>query len=71
MTVIPIGPALAELVLIGKGLTGLDPRETYPWNTIHVEWHENPVPMDRGGLGHIVSYPNRYRVALAKPGFDS
>src|SRR3546814_16625647 len=50
MAVIPVGAALPNRELIDEGLTRADAGKAHAWHTVHREWHEKAVPMDRAVL---------------------
>src|SRR3546814_10315098 len=48
MAVIPIGARLHDRKLVGEGRARLDAGEGNPGHAVHLERHEQPVPVDRG-----------------------
>src|SRR3546814_1307078 len=54
MAVIPVGAALPNRELIDEGLTRADAGKAHAWHTVHREWHEKAVPMDRAVLVELV-----------------
>ncbi len=65
MAVIPIRAALLHRKAIDKGLAGRDAGEADAGNAIHLERHQNAVPMDGTGHAQAVGDAQRDRGALA------
>jgi len=64
VAVIPIGARLLDGELVHEGLAGLDPRKAHPRHAIHLEGHEQPVPMNRGFLVQRVAHGEANLLAL-------
>ena len=54
MRVIPVGPRLSDGEFVSEGLPRTDSRKADPRHPVHVERHQEPVPVDRGiGVEHV------------------
>ena len=67
MAVIPIGAALQQRKVIDEGRTRLDPRKAEAGHAVHLEWHEQPVPVDRAVLVERVLDVQPHILPLAQP----
>ena len=56
VAMVPVGARLNDREFVHKGLTGLNARKTYARNTVHLEWNQKPVPVDRSVLIEFVLY---------------
>ena len=56
MAVIPVGAGLSDGKLIRVGGPRLDPREADAGNTVHLEWEQQAVPVDRTVLAERIGH---------------
>ena len=64
MTVVPVGAALADGIVVGEHLAGSDPREGNLRNAIHSIREDDTVPMDRRVFVQLVGHVQRDGLAL-------
>ena len=64
---IPIGAVLSEVPFVIKGFSGLDAGERNAGNTVHLEWDEQSVPVNRRILHQHVRDVDADIVAFPEP----
>ena len=72
---VPVGARLDDWKLVDEGLAGLDAREADPRNAIHLERHQNAVPVDGGvfveGVGDGDADPLAFLQAKERPRYGA
>ena len=66
MGVVPIGPVLRHLELILEGFARSYARKAESGHAVHVEWHKQPMPVDRRILLEAVRHVERDIIAFPK-----
>ena len=67
VAVVPVGARLADRELVDEGLAGLDAGEADARHAVHLERHEQAMPVDRGVLVQRVGDREPDALAFLQP----